>query len=156
MALDGKPVEDINQLKLAIGELAPGTVAHLKVMRDGAEREVPVTLGEAPTTPGGTPAAGQPGGGTMAGVQVETLTPGIAQQLQVPPSTRGVVVTQVDASSAAAEAGLHSGDVIVEVNRRPVSSVAQYQEAVRQGDNQPVLLLVNRGGSTAFLVVEPK
>ena len=74
--------------------------------------------------------------------------------MQIPPSVRGVVVTNVDPASNAYEAGLRPGDVIQSVNRKPITSVREFDAAVTGG--QSVLLLVNRGGGTRFVVVEPK
>ena len=68
----------------------------------------------------------------------------------------GVVVSQVDPNSDAAAAGLEQGDVIQEVNRRLVHNVAEYQEAAAGVGNQPVLLLVNRGGTTHYVVIQPQ
>jgi S1-C subfamily serine protease len=65
-------------------------------------------------------------------------------------------VTQVAPGSAAAEAGLQRGDVIEQVARKPVAGVTEFQAAVRQAGDGPVLLLVNRGGSALFVVVEPR
>jgi serine protease Do len=89
-------------------------------------------------------------------VQVENLTSDIAQQLNLPSGTRGVVITRVDPDSAAAETGLQRGDVIQEVNRKPVNSVEQFRAAVRGAANQPLLLLINRGGSSSYVVISPK
>ena len=92
----------------------------------------------------------------LEGVQVENLTPDITQQLNLPAGTRGVVITRVDPDSAAAETGLQRGDVIQEVNRKAVNSVEQFRAAVRGAANQPLLLLINRGGSTNYVVISPK
>ncbi len=92
----------------------------------------------------------------MQGVQVEGLTPEIVRQLGLRPETKGVVVTDVAAGSPAMEAGLERGDVIEQVNRQDVTTPEQYQRAVRAAGNQPIVLLVNRGGSTAFVVVQPQ
>ena len=62
----------------------------------------------------------------MEGVQVENLSPEVAQQLNMPAGTRGVVITQVDPNSTAAESGLTRGDIIQEVNRKPVNNVQQF------------------------------
>ena len=69
---------------------------------------------------------------------------------------RGVVVTEVDPDGPAAEAGLRRGDVIAEVNRRPVHNAAQYDKAVRSsGKGKSVLFLVRRGDNTIFLAIRP-
>jgi S1-C subfamily serine protease len=84
------------------------------------------------------------------------LTPQIARRLELPPDTRGVVVASVRAGSAAGAAGLRRGDVIMEVNRRPVANVSEFDRYLREAGDEPVLLLVNRGGSTIFVAVEPR
>jgi serine protease Do len=127
-------------------------------VRNGTEREIPVTLGEQPTAPqkqqtstaiSATPAT------LLDGVSITELTPDISQQLHLAPSTRGVVVTDVDPASLAAEAGLERGDVIEQLDHKPVSNTAELQEAVHASGKKPTLLLVNRGGSTQFVVIEP-
>ena len=93
----------------------------------------------------------------MAGVQVEELTPDTAQQLNLPANTKGVVIDSVSSDSAAAEAGLQRGDVIEQINRKPVNSVSEYEQALKQaGNKQSIVLLVDRGGSRIFVVVNPQ
>jgi serine protease Do len=136
--------------------MPPGSVAHLKVLRDGRERDVTVTLSELPEkaaepAPGASPSENSP----MRGVQVQELTSDITQQLGLRPGTKGVVVSEVKPGSPGANAGLRRGDVIQEINRQPVNSVADYQRAIRQPGKQPVPLLVNRQGNSAYVVVNP-
>ncbi len=152
--LNGQPVTGPNQLRLQIATMAPGTTVHLKVLRNGQPRDVNVTLGESPSAKN---AAGESGGlaqSLMNGVQVEDLTPDIRQQLGLGADVKGVVVSNVPADSPAAEAGLQRGDVIEQINRQPVNSVADYQRLISQFGNQTLVLLVNRGGNTTFLVVQ--
>ena len=92
----------------------------------------------------------------MEGLSVTGFSPHIASELEVPPGTKGVVVTSTVPGSAAAEAGLRRGDLITQVNRKPVASVAQFEQAVRSGGSNSVLLLVSRGGGSIFVVVEPQ
>ena len=154
--INGEPVTGPNPLKLKIASMPPGSVAHLKVLRDGRERDVTVTLSELPekaaeAAPGARPSADNP----MRGVQVQELTPDITQQLGLRPGTKGVVVSEVNPGSPGANAGLRRGDVIQEINRQPVTSVADYQRAIRQTGKQPVTLLVNRQGNSAYVAVNP-
>ena len=155
--INGQPVQGSNDLRLKVGTMAPGTPAHLKVLRNGQTRDVTVTLGEAPEkSVAGNAPGGEAENSPMRGVQVDELTPDIRQQLQLKPDVKGVVVTDVDSGSPAADAGLQRGEVIQEINRQPVNSVSDYQRLVRQAGKQSLVLLVNRGGNTAFIVVQPE
>ncbi len=94
--------------------------------------------------------------GGMAGVQMENLTPQIAQQLGVSAQTQGVVISQVSPESAAAEGGLTRGDVIVEVNRRAVHTSQEFEQAMSHANNGSNLLLVHRGNQVLYIAVEGK
>ncbi|HTX39939.1 MAG TPA: DegQ family serine endoprotease [Bryobacteraceae bacterium] len=152
--LNGKPVADANDLRMKISMATPGTDVNLKVMRNGEAREVTVRLGVLPTTEAAvTPEGGDSNSSSaLAGVSVQDLDTGTAHDLGLPASTQGVVVTNVNPTSEAADAGLRKGDVIQEVNRRPVKNASDFERAVRSSNAQP-LLLVNRNGSTMYLAV---
>jgi serine protease Do len=154
LAVNGEPVLDSRRLTLRISQAAPGTAVDLNLLRDGKEQNIRVTLGELPSDPERAQAPGvQRGQGTaLEGVAVDKLTPDIARQLNLPPQTRGVVVVQVSPETAAAT-GLQRGDVIEEVNRRSVSTMGEYEQAVRQAGGGEVLLLLNRGGSSLYIVI---
>jgi serine protease Do len=155
--LNGQSVTGPNDLRLTVGSMAPGTTVHLKVLHNGQTRDVALTLGEAPSAKGaGSNAQGQTGNSPMAGVQVDELTNDIRQQLGLSSDVKGVVVTEVPDGSSAAEVGLQRGDVIEQVNRHPVNSVSDYQRLIRDAGAQALVLLVNRGGNTIFVVVKPE
>jgi serine protease Do len=153
LAVNGEPVLDSRRLTLTISQAAPGTAVDLKLLRDGQEQNIRVTLGELPADPERSQAPGaQRGRSTvLEGVAVDNLTPDIARQLNLPPQTRGVVVVQVSPETAAAT-GLQRGDVIEEVNRRSVSTVGEYEQAIRRAGGE-VLLLLNRGGNSLYVVI---
>src|ERR1700728_1557531 len=156
LELNGQPVESANDLRLRVSQSAPGTTVKLAVSRDGKVEDVNVTLGELPPDKLAEDNSGpSENSGGLEGVNVEELTPDTLQQLQLPSGTRGVVVTNVDPSSAAAAAGLDRGDVIQQVNHKPVHNIAEYKQAVAAAGKQPVLLLVNlQGGVTQYMVIE--
>ncbi|HTS66437.1 MAG TPA: DegQ family serine endoprotease [Candidatus Acidoferrales bacterium] len=158
LQLNGEPVIDSRTISLKISTMAPGTNVTLRIFRNGQEKDVTATLGELQTAAGnsGQPAGGNESGGPRLGIGIEPLTPDIASQLHLPANTGGVVVTDVQSGSAAEEAGLRQGDVIQEVNRKPVRNTNDFQQAMRQGGNQPVLLLIQRGSDHVFVVVEPR
>jgi serine protease Do len=136
--------------------MTPGTTVHLKVNRNGQVRDVTLTLGEMPEgkNASNTPETGE--SSPMKGVQVDQLTPDIRQQLGLNSDVRGVVVTEVPPGSSAEDAGLQRGDVIEQVDRQPLNSVSEYQRLIRQAGNKTMVLLVNRGGDTTFVVVQPE
>jgi serine protease Do len=155
-ALNGQKIADYHDLRLRISQTAPGTPIKMDVYRNGQKQEMTATLSEFPEkaqTAENSPQGESP---ALDGVQVENLTPDIVQQLNLPSSTHGVVITRVDPDSTAAETGLQRGDVIQEVNRKPVNNVEQFRAAVRGVSNQPLLLLINRGGSSSYVVISPK
>ncbi len=153
-AVNGQPVTSANDLRLRISQTAPGTNVKLQIWREGKTQDVSLALGELPEK--ADKAGPEEGGsGGLEGVDVQELTADIAEQLQLAPGTRGVVVTSVDPASGAAAADLRRGDVIQEVNHKPVTSVQQYREAVAAAGKQSVLLLVNHQGVTTYTVIEP-
>jgi serine protease Do len=154
LEVNGKPVADSNELRMTISMMQPGSDANLKVLRNGSERDITVKLGTLPTEQAAVNPEDNGNGSAksaLAGVSVENLDADTASELELSPNTKGVVVTNVDPSSEAAEAGLRRGDVIQEVNRQPVSNTAEFEHAIRSSKDSKPLLLVNRNGSTMYL-----
>jgi serine protease Do len=151
--VNGDRVRDTRELRLKISGTAPGESVKLAVLRDGSEKALTAKLGE---LPGEEQTARSTTSGTsvLAGLQVSELTADVARELKLEPGTRGVVVTNVAPSSAAQEAGLQRADVIMEINRKPVTSVAEFRSGVSAAGKESILMLVNRGGNVMFLVVE--
>jgi serine protease Do len=152
LAVNGKPVTDSAQLAIHISLMQPGTDVTVKVLRDGAERTVNAHLAELPAETAKADRPDHSDDNAMDGVSVENMTARTARQLGLPETASGVVVTQIDPSSAAADSGLQRGDVIQEVNRKPVHNVDEFQNALRNSKDQ-TLLLVNRQGNSLYLAV---
>ena len=152
--LNGQAVSESNDLRNTISQMAPGTQVKLDIWRDGKVQPYTVTLGELPNDKGTTEGSDESSSGEIQGIDVQDLTPEISQQLNLPSGTHGVVVTSVDPASAAAAAGINRGDLIQEINHKPVTSAAQYKQLMSSAGTQPILLLINRGGITSFVVVE--
>ncbi|HEY1758189.1 MAG TPA: DegQ family serine endoprotease [Bryobacteraceae bacterium] len=158
-AINGETINDADQLKQMVGTLDPNTKISMKVMRDGRPMDFNVVLGEFPSNDEHASNALPSGNNSseseaIQGVTVESLTPDIAQQLKLPASTKGVVVDKVNPSSDAAEAGLQQGDVIQEVNHQAVTTAQEFHRAMSSVQKDtPVLLLVNRGGNTAYVAI---
>ena len=151
-------VEDMNQFRLKISMLAPGTTVNLKIVRDGASKTIPVKLIEYPNETAQNRGVdnGNSGSTALDGVSVDELDGQTLRELGLPSTTRGVVVTQVADGSPASTADLERGDVIQEIDHARISSVADYNRAVGRAMGHTMLLLVNRQGNTRYIAVEPR
>jgi serine protease Do len=152
LELNGESVSDANELRNTVSMLQPGETVKLKISRNGSIRDLSVKLGELPASK--EEAQNQKEGASkeaLEGVSVENLDASTAKELGLPTSTKGVVVTDIDPSSAKADSGLHKGDVIQEVNHQPVYNVAEFEQAMHKAGKEEALLLVNRGGTTLFI-----
>jgi serine protease Do len=161
-AINDNPVSDTNAFRNRVASNGPGTEVTLTVMRDNREQKIRATLDEfseetarAENQNEGGPTPRNSGGGKL-GISVEPVTPDVAQELQLKPGTTGVVVTSVDPSGPAVEAGIQRGDVVQEVNRQPVKSGDDLRAAIDKNGSKPALLLLNRRGETVFLAVRPR
>jgi len=153
LEMNGQPIKETKDFRLKIAMTAPGTTVHLKVFRKGATRDYDVTLGELPGKDEEVGESGESPSSALQGLHAETLTPQIADSIGLPTGTKGVVVDSVDSGSAVAEAGLRRGDVIQEVNRQPIANLSDFSNIIRRLGNESVLLLVNRGGNTLYVVI---
>ncbi|HTI39884.1 MAG TPA: DegQ family serine endoprotease [Vicinamibacterales bacterium] len=155
--INGKPVADSNELRNIVAGTRPGSTVSLQLLRHGKTENVQATLGELKATraAGGSSSSDDSGHGQF-GMSVQPLTPDIAEQLQLPRSTKGVVVAGVEPDGIAAESGIAEGDVIEKVNGQPVSTVDQLKSALDNNSGKPSLLLVNKKGSEIFLTLKAR
>jgi serine protease Do len=152
VAYNGRKVARSDDLPRVVAETPVGHEATLEVLRDGK----PVTLRAQVARLQEEQAVAQASSSERPslGVAVQTLTPALAQQLGLD-ETRGVLVRQVQDGSPADAAGLRAGDVIVEVNRKPVKSAEELRSAVeRRAKDAAVLLLVHREGANLYVSVK--
>src|SRR6202046_5664254 len=157
LQVNGQSVNAPNQLQVQISQFAPGTPIKLQIWHNRAAENVSLKLAQL-SEHDDKQASAETSGAALEGVQVQDLTSDISQELNLPTGTHGVVVTSVDPSSpaAAAQPSLRRGDVIQEINHKPINSTSDYQQALAGADKQPVLILVNHGGVTGYVVVEPR
>ena len=148
----GHSVRSSGELRNRIGLNPPGTRVTVEVLRSGKSKTLKVRLGTLPENPEALASADSQDSSVLAGVRFGPLDDGNRQRFGVTDSVQeGLVVTDVDRSSLAARAGLRPGDVVVEVNRRSVGSIAELNEAT--GSEERTLLLVVRGGQTVYMVI---
>jgi serine protease Do len=154
--VNGTAINDQGELRNKIAELAPGDTLSVKVLRNGSEKTLSIKVAARPTETASKSEPASPDAGTSGklGVAIQDLNPQIARQLELPASVTGVVVTQVQPDSPASDAGLKRGDVIQEVNRKPVKSASDFRNAVTESSKSPLLLLIQREDRTIYTVVE--
>jgi serine protease Do len=154
-------------LSFLVAQQPVGARIPIEIIRNGRHQVVTATLAERPAEDqiasiqngdgddsNGAPNAPAPSQSVRAslGVSLQTITPAIAQQLGIAPTTRGAVISNVDSSSDAATKGLQPRDLILGVGQRPVANaaeVAQAVDAAKRAGQKTVLLLVQRGNRPA-------
>jgi S1-C subfamily serine protease len=164
IAINGEKVEDPNILRNRVASTLPGTEIKVTVLRDGKEQELTAKLDELKVE-GIKPDNSDEDDNNDSdnsnengklGLSLQPLTSQTARQLNLPPDTTGVVVTDVDPNGVAAETGIGHGDVILEINRQSVTSLEDVKSVLDKSGDKPVLLLIARKGQTIYLTVTPK
>lgn len=159
-SLNGAAVDTPNSFRNQVASTQPNTDVQLTILREGREQQVRATLGEfrpeKPSDDSGSGGGSRNSNTGKLGIVVEPLTPELTLQLGLPIGTQGLVVGQVDPRGAAADAGIQTGDVIEQVNQRPVRLPADLNAALERSGTRPALLLINRRGTTLFMTVTPR
>jgi serine protease Do len=154
--IDGRDVSDAGQLQVEVGQQQPGTTLHLDVMRDGKSISVPVTVRELGNSKNGEESASNPEGKARWGLGLSDLNSDVRDQLQAPTDVQGAVVARVQPGSPADNAGISTGDIIQSVNRKPVKSAQDVQQALSKIQNgQDAMVLIWSQGGNTFRVMHP-
>jgi len=150
---DGRKVARASELPRAVAETPVGKHVTLKVVRDGTPLTLTATVARLEDIREARANGDSNSGATSLGIDAQTLTPRVAEQAGIP-SQRGVLVTDVRDGSRAEAAGFKAGDVIAEVDHRPVAEVADLQTALkRHHAGAPIVFLVRRDGEPLWLAV---
>lgn len=156
IGVDGRAINDNNDLSRYIASKSPGQTVQLRIVRGGQERTIAVTLG---TFPEDTQEADNETeeGKPELGMTLRNLTPDVAERMEMPRTAKGVVVTDVEAGEIAEDAGLQRGDVIVSVNGAAVEDVDAFRREIdRARADGLARLRVRRGRNHTFLVLKLK
>ena len=157
---DGRAMDSPTHLRNAVAQTPIGRKVPIKLIRDKKPKTIDVTIVEQPKS------FGQPGAedngestaptGVLSDIDVRELNEELAARYGIKTTERGVVVVRVRGGSTAEEMGVREGDIVLEVNRKPVTSLKSYERAVSGlAKDQTVLLLLKRKGQTIFLTLRP-
>jgi serine protease Do len=145
---DGRKIQDNSDLSNYVASRPPGATVKLEVIRKGASKTLSVTLGTFPDESERT--EDDDAGRNQLGMTLQDVTPALAQRLELPRGTRGVVVTDIEAGGAAEDANppLQRADVIVSVNGTAVESVTEFEAEIQKArkDSGVARLRVRREG----------
>ena len=156
VGFNGKEIRDEHELPQTVASTKPGKTANVRLLREGKEMTVAVTIAEMTGEPG------KPAGGhelpKNLGLTVQDITPEIAQRFEIA-DTKGVVVTGVEDGSPAEDAGFNQGDIIraiVRQNKRdPVTNAAEFAKLVKKfQSDKTILFLVERDEARILLTVK--
>jgi serine protease Do len=153
---DGSPVKDVRELQRKVARTPKGTKVRIKILRGGKDKVVTAAVGEfaqevlvrreeSPETPPKD----------VLGLTLAELTPETAKKFKLSVEA-GVVVTEVSEGSAAARAGVRPGDLLAEVDQKPVKTLEQVRRALKEWARQSHLVLIQRGDNYFYVAIRKK
>ena len=154
LEVEGQKVEDSSELVNTIADYAPGTKVELTIWRNNDERRLTVELGERPSE-GAQVVQESEDVENMFGIEVENLTNENMRRFEVDYDEDGVLVVNVERNSAAARKGIRPGDLLMSVDRKQVTNVREFNDAMKNIDrDKPVLFRLKRGDSSFFMALD--
>ncbi|ETX02973.1 MAG: hypothetical protein ETSY1_01705 [Candidatus Entotheonella factor] len=151
MTFNGEAIDDSRDLAATVAATPVGDDTEVLVLRNGQEQTLSITVGTLPNPGAATSENESPNRGEW-GLQLQELTPERARARGLDDG-QGVEVVAVRPGSPAAEAGLLSGDILLQVNRRAVGSIDDMKAAIAANDNDQLLLLVKRQQGNLFVAL---
>jgi serine protease Do len=151
-----KAVTDSRHLRLQVADTAPGASVPVQIMRDGKKETLSLTVKELPGSEqiAKNDSTSKDNSDSLNGVTVSDIDGRARNQLELPQNIKGAVITDVDQDSPAYEAGLRPGDVIVEINRKPVTNADQAVKMTENVKDKTVLVKVWSKGGSRYVVVD--
>jgi serine protease Do len=157
-AVNKQPVVDNNSLRNVVASQPPGSNVEVTALRNGHDQNFQVALAELPVQqkPDGDEESSDNSAAPSGkfGITVQPLTAEGAQHFGLDANDQGLLVTRIDPAGSAANAGMRMGDLIQEVNRQPVKTVADFSAAIQRSGARPALVLVKRRGAVIYLTLK--
>jgi len=155
LEFNGKKIEDSSHLMNVVGSTPPGSKVSLVVFRKGGKKRFTVVLDERDLETAQAAPAEKSSEMASLGIEVQELTEELSQELGYE-DKEGVIVVQVDPTSEAARKGIKRGYLIDEVDRKPVTSVEEFNKAVSSASTDKILIHVTYDGGSAYVVLSLK
>lgn len=162
LSFDGVEVEDTRGLVRQVGNTAVGKAVRVVVHRDGATKTIRVTLGRREDAERSVPASMQQEEApevlqkSVLGLDLRVLDDTLREEMNLPDSTEGLVVMDVDETAEAYEKGLRAGDILTEAGQQKITALADLEariEDARDAGRRSILLLVRRAGDPRFVAL---
>jgi Do/DeqQ family serine protease len=158
-AVNKQPVIDNNSLRNLVASIPPGSNVEVSALRNGRDQNFQVALAELPDrqrpeSEDEDTSSATDTGNTKFGLTVQPLTAETASRYGLDADDQGLLVTRVDPTGSAANAGIRQGDLIQEVNRQTVKAVAEFSTAIRQSGARPALVLLKRRNNVIYLTLK--
>jgi serine protease Do len=151
ISFNGKEIKNMSDLPKIVAETPIGQTVDLKIMRKGKEIDLKITVAEMPDERLASSMVSPEEG---LGMKVHDIIPSIQREFGINDRT-GVVVIDVASESPADDAGIQPGDVIKEVDRKPIKNLKDYNAVIGKiGENKPLLFLIRRGAQTFYATIK--
>ncbi|MBF0159099.1 MAG: DegQ family serine endoprotease [Magnetococcales bacterium] len=156
VTFDGKPIQKMTDLPAIVAATPVGKQSDIEVIRDNRRKTMHVVIAQMEEDKESSGmAASHDKGESILGLSMRALTQELRQELRIPAEVQGLVVAAVTSGSPAHESGIRQGDVISEINRRAVRSLADFKQAVHEvKQGQTILLLTIRQGEPRFVAIQ--
>jgi len=161
LKFNGKDITKMKDLPTLVAKTPVGSKATISIFRNGATKDVPISVGKMPEEgmiSRESPSGGGGGGGTPTpeatglGLSVEGITPTVAQYLGLK-DTEGVIVSRVERGSLGEKAGIMKGDVVLELNHKKIRNVEDFKREMSSIKTGQYLFLIWRNGNTVFIAI---
>ena len=154
-SINDKKIESSRDLTLTVASSSVGETVNVKLIRDGKEKTVKVTLAKRPDQDPDMMTSNN--GYDIFGFRLKQVDADIAGRLGLPENIRGLIVVDVESGSSAANSIVRQGDLLMEINHQKIVTLDDYQQYLKKIDKgAPVQLLFRRGSSQVFVISFPK